>query len=309
MWKEISALTDLRRTEAKDENWEELTSEEQAEKSNAKWTKYREVMKKWKEDHLTGWREEHDRSNELIVSRAVCNEVAEHILHLRGHKGPAGLSSAADWFMNAAKKDEKLFMQNGGGDNVAYFVKPKKKEDAPYYRPGAIILWLKYRNDPPPLWNVVKPFTIGKDKLLPDYYLNSGRWAYKDNGLIRSGTFPNDKVMMIKKTQYLFWVHIATVAEVAETAEGTVALTYETSLPYEDRRLSCVGVFKRALHNLLLDGGEDAYNGSYIGYAPDNLAGIPNEDLDEMLNWDHILLKPRKKPKRRKVQKEISDNR
>jgi hypothetical protein len=315
MWKEISVVTQLRLTEAKDENWDKLTPDEQAQKNDAKWAKYRESVKEWKQKHLTGWREEHDRYNELIVSRAVCNEVAEHILHLRGHNGPAGLSSAQDWFINAAKKDEKLFKQNGAGKDVAYFVKPKKDDQAPYYRPrdtyraGAAILWLKYRNDPPPLWNVVKPFeTADGDALLPDEYLKSGRWTYKDNGLVRSGTFPNDKGMMIKRTQYLFWVHIATVAEVVPVeGEGTIVLTYETNLPYEDRRHACVGVFKRYLSDLLFDGREDAYNGAFLGYAPDNPAGIPTGDLDEMLNWDHVLLKTQNKRKGRKVHKEIND--
>ena len=306
MWKEISAMTELRLTEAKDQDWEKLTPAEQAQKNEAKWAKFRESMKKWREDHLTGWREEHDRSNELIVSRAVCNEVAEHILHLRGHRGPAGLASAADWFLNAAQKDKPLREKNGRESYVSYFVKPKKIKD---YRPGAAILWLKYRNDPPPQWNIVKPFkTDDGDKTLPSHYINGGRWDYKDkDGLVRSRTVENDKGMMIRRTEYLFWVHIATVADVAETAEGRLILTYETSLPYEDRRRSCVGVFKRLEHNLLFDGGEDTYNGSFVGYVPDNPLDIPTEDLDEMLNWDHVLLKTRTKSKRREVHKEIND--
>ena len=297
MWKEISALTDLRLTEAKDTNWEKLTPEEQAEKNSAQWTKYRDIMNKWKQDHLTGWREEHDRSNELIVSRAVCNEVAEHILHLRGHHGPSGLSSAQDWFVNAAKKDEELLKKRGPGNDVSYFIKPEESEDAQYYRPGAGILWLKYRNDQPPLWNVVKPFkTTRGETLLPQRYLNFGQWSYKDNGLFRSRAVTNDKGMSVRRAQYLYWVHIATVAEVAKpTEDTTIVLTYETNLPYEDRRLACVGVFKRYLHNLLHDGGEDMYNASYVGYVPDNPPDIPTEDLDEMLNWDHVLLKTKRK--------------
>lgn len=297
MWKEITAVTELRLTEAKNADWEKLTDKEQAQKNEAKWAKFREGMKKWKQDHLTGWREEHDRSNDLIVSRAVCNEVAEHILHLRGHKGPAGLSSAADWFLNAAQRDKSLREKNGLKGDASYFIKPKKIED---YRPGAAILWLKYRNDPPPQWNIVKPFkTSDGDRTLPDHYINGGRWSYKDkDGLVRSRSVENDKGMMIRRTEHLFWVHIATVAEVAETSEGELILTYETSLPYEDRRRSCVGVFKRLKHNLLFDGGEDTYNGSFVGYVPDNPPDIPEEDLDELLNWDHVLLKTGTKTKK-----------
>jgi hypothetical protein len=32
--------------------------------------------------------------------------------------------------------------------------------------------------------------------------------------------------------------------------------------------------------------------------VPDNPAGIPEQDLDEMLNWDHVLLKTEPKTKR-----------
>jgi hypothetical protein len=309
MWKEISAVTELRLTEAHDKDWDKLTEVEQKAKNEAQWAKFRETMKQWKADNLTSWREEHDRSNELIVSRAVCNEVAEHILHLRGHHGPSGLSSAADWFINAARAAQPLREKKGPESDAAYFVKPKKIED---YRPGAAILWLKYRNDPPPQWNIVKPFQTldeSKDRTLPAAYINGSRWSYKDkDGLVRSRTAKNEKGMTLKRTEYLFWVHIATVAEVAETSEGKLILTYETSLPYEDRRRSCVGVFKRVEHNLLYDGGEDTYNGSFVGYVPDNLPEIPNEDLDEMLNWEHILLKPETKTTKTKKNRSKQKN-
>ncbi|HEY3475029.1 MAG TPA: hypothetical protein VGK56_10500 [Anaerolineales bacterium] len=46
-------------------------------------------------------------------------------------------------------------------------------------------------------------------------------------------------------------LHAATVAKVAETADGPVALIFETALPYNDPSVSAVGVFKHYLHNLL----------------------------------------------------------
>jgi hypothetical protein len=109
-------------------------------------------------------------------------------------------------------------------------------------------------------------------------------WSYKAGGTTRTNS-------VTRATQYLAWLHEATVAMIADTAEGRVILTFETSLPYEDRRLSCVGLFKHTDYNLLFDGGEDTYNGSFVGYVPENQAGIPTKDLDDMLNWDHVLLK------------------
>jgi len=38
----------------------------------------------------------------------------------------------------------------------------------------------------------------------------------------------------VLQQEWLRWMHEATVAEVAETADGPVVLTFETALPYDD---------------------------------------------------------------------------
>lgn len=82
-------------------------------------------------------------------------------------------------------------------------------------------------------------------------------------------------------------MHAATVAKVAETADGPVALIFETALPYNDPSVSAVGVFKHYLHNMMWDGGEEYYNGSFIAYVPEG--EIPESDPKEMLDWNKIL--------------------
>ena len=92
---------------------------------------------------------------------------------------------------------------------------------------------------------------------------------------------------LVKDEQWLRWIHVATVAKVAETADGPVVLTFETALPYDDPSVSAVGIFKHDLHNLMWDGGEEYYNGSFIAYLPEGQ--IPASDLKEMLDWNKIL--------------------
>ena len=291
MWNEISAVTDLRLKEAKDATWEKLTPEQQQERNSAEWAKYREIMNKWKQDHLTGWRQEHEHNVGVVVSRAVCNEVAEFIQHLRGHKGGAGLASKPDWYRGEENKYNSSPNKKPEEDHP-YFLKPRKVED---YHVGASILWVQYRSDQSKPWNAVKDFTTSSgDRLVPNEYLGrraeTGKWMYMAGGVERKRTFMNERKRPLTTKQSLYWLHEATVAEVAETAEGKVVLTFETALPYEDRRLSSVGLFKHYEYNILFDGGEDSYNGSFVGYVPENKAGIQNEDLDDMLNWDHVLL-------------------
>jgi hypothetical protein len=291
MWKEIVAVTPLRTTEVDDidddiHNWERLTPEEQKDKNDFKWALYRGFMNVWKEKYLTSWREEHDRVHRLIVRSSVCNEVAEHIQHLRGHHGAAGLAGKPDWYRGEENK-YKASREPKPYEEAPFFTRPVKFED---FRVGASILWLKYKNEPAFQWEVVNDMTLsnGETHLLPSKYLaaSGGTWNYKSSGLVRAR-------VDTKRQEYLFWIHEATVACLAETAEGNIVYTFETALPYEDRRKAAVGMFKRNDFNLLFDGGEDAYNGPFLGYVPENKTGepgIPTKDLDEMLNWEHVLL-------------------
>ncbi len=286
MWKEIVKLTDLRVKEAKDPNWNKLTQEEQDQKNEARYAEFREIMNKWKQDHLTGWREEHDRSNRLIVTSSVCNEVAEQIQHLRGHTPSGGLTGIVDWYMRVVNEGKVP----GTPRPYIMFVKEGAEDQ---YREGANILWLRFVHEKPNAWRVAKPMAVNGDRLIPEKYRKSekkeGEWTYFESDVIsRKRTRTIDK-RLVKDEQWLRWMHAATVAKVAETADGPVILTFETALPYDDPSVSAVGIFKHDLHNLMWDGGEDNYNGSFIAYLPQG--ELPASDLKEMLDGNKILRK------------------
>jgi len=294
MWKEIVQLTDLRIDEVTDSSWEKLTPKEREERNSSKWGKYREMMNDWKAEHLTGWRKEHDQTSQLIVTRAVCNEVAEYIQHLRGHEGAAGLTQKPGWYMGEERKFDQNPQERPDGLRP-YFVKSKKPED---FSVGASILWLLFVRSMPDEWRVALPLeTKDGDGLIAAKYLrkNPGlnEWGYhQSNFVLRRRSFKRNKQdkHVAKETQFLRWIHEATVAEVAETAEGTVVLTFETALPYEDRRLSTIGVFKRYPNDLLSDLGEDAYNPTFVGFVPEaKLTKDAVEDMEHMLDWNAIL--------------------
>ena len=84
-------------------------------------------------------------------------------------------------------------------------------------------------------------------------------------------------------------MHEATVAEVAETADGPVVLTFETALPYDDPRRSTIGIFRRSVRDLRYFVTGRSFNGVFVGYMPE--AELPMDDLHVMLNWNHILRK------------------
>ncbi|HSL31825.1 MAG TPA: hypothetical protein VK900_21660 [Anaerolineales bacterium] len=285
MWKEIVQLTDLRVKEAKDSAWNKLSEEEKEEKNLAKYAELREVMNKWKQAHITGWRQEHDRSNRLIVTSSVCNEVAEQILHLRGHSPGGGLTGLVDWYMRMVREEKT----QGVSQRYFVFSQPGAEE---YCKIGATILWLRFVHDKPNPWRIAKPLATKQgDRLIPERYrakTGAEDWTYfEGDGVRRTRQRVLDKKKKVTDEQWLRWMHAATVAKVAETADGPVVLTFETALPYDDPSVSAVGVFKHSLQNLMYDGGEENYFGAFLAYVPE--VEMPVRDLEEMLDWNKIL--------------------
>lgn len=288
MWKEIVGLTQLRVTEAKDPNWDKLTDEEQQERWDREYDKYRQVLDKWKAADVTGWREQHDATSQLIVTRAVCNEVAEHIQHLRGWSPPGGLTPKFGWYRKH-EQEKKV-----PGNPPPYVRKPAAAND---YTPGASILWLRFVEKAPNAWQAAHPVTTatGEGLLNPAFLTkkagpaSASAWNYfMTDPITRSRTFINEKKVQQKSPlQYLRWIHEATVVDVAETAEGTVVLTFEPGVPYEDRRVSSIGIVKHYLTEILSEGSEDGYNRSFVGYLPEGQ--VPAVDLEGMLDWNKIL--------------------
>jgi hypothetical protein len=309
-WKQIVALTPLRVTEAADAAWEKLTPAEEAERIKPEYNDIRTIMDAWINFDLSAWREEHGRSHELIVTRAVCNETAEHVQHLRGHLPPGGLTPKAGWYL---KNETEGTIP---GEPRPYYKHPTGAEA---YTIGASILWLRFVNSEPNAWQVAKPVET-KDGvgLLPAEYGGKGgrgasagkkedkpgggkndkskdeaaapAWTYKvGETTTRSRTAADATGASVVQQQWLRWIHEATAVEVTETPDGPALITFETDLPGGDDAKSCIGLFCKPLEWYLTDGPEDAYNRSFVGYVPEGQ--VPVEHLKTMLDWGRILRK------------------
>jgi len=291
-WKEIVKLTPLRVNYVTDPGWENLTPEEETERNSQQAMDIRMVMDAWENYDSSAWREEHGRTHELIVSRAVCNETAEHCQHIRGHLPPGGLTPKPKWyFTNEA--ENKL-----PGEPRPFYTKPTSEKD---YVPGASILWLRFVDKEPNDWQIAKAVkTKSGVGLLPNVPIEKKKtdpksattaWAYQAGDTVtRMRTVENpDTKVKVQQKQWLRWIHEATVAEVAETADGMTVITYETALPDGDKGTSAVGVFKMPLEWHLSDGPEDTYNRSFVGFVPEGQ--VPMEHLKTMLDWNKILRK------------------
>jgi hypothetical protein len=285
-WKEVVKFTPLRVTEVSDLDWEKLTTQEVEERNAQQSNDIRALMDAWENYDPSAWREEHGRTLELIVTRLVCNEAAEHCQHVRGQLPPGGLAARPQWYI-----DNEAEGKLPGG----YFVKPTSETD---YSQGASILWLRFVNfsaGNPTEWQVAKPIeTKQKVGLLPAEFktkkVKDGGWEYEIGELTtRSRTTITSDKQKVVENQWLRWIHEATVAEVAETADGMMVLTFETALPGGDNATSAVGMFKTPLQWHLSDGTEDQYNRSFVGYVPEGQ--VPVEQLKTMMDWNKIFNK------------------
>jgi hypothetical protein len=302
-WKQIVKLTPLRVNEVTDAAWEKLTPAEETERLKPEYTELRNIMDAWINADPSAWREEHGRSHELIVTRAVCNETAEHIQHLRGHLPPGGLTPKPNWYLKNETEGKVP------GTPRPYYKYPSAAEA---YTQGASILWLRFVDNQPNDWQIAKQIQT-KDGvgLLPAQYgggrggggaMGGGKagkpasasgspsWTYAvGETTTRSRSVTDAAGVSAVQKQYLRWIHEATFVETIETPDGQMVITFETDLPGGDDAKSCIGLFRKPLAWYLTDGPEDQYNRSFVGYVPEGQ--VPVEHIQAMLDWNKILRK------------------
>jgi DNA-binding CsgD family transcriptional regulator len=282
MWKEIVSRTPLR-LEAKEANWETLTPEETKLRWDWNNQRWRSIMDAWERKDITAWRSQHERTLSLVVTRAVCNEVAEHIQHLRGLVPAGGLTAKPVWYLNQQKAIP----------GKAYFKRPASITDL---KPGASILFLGWVTTQPNAWQVAPPIT-GADVLpasarsttvnrsnIVKGQGDSWKYGMEGNTFVRScqpmisQVVNPPKVKTVKGPvikEWLRWTHEATVVGVADMADGTYVLTFETGQ---------IGINLRPLSQIL-----NRWD-IFVGYCPP--ADADPEGLDEMLDRAKVLPPP-----------------
>jgi DNA-binding CsgD family transcriptional regulator len=281
-WKEIASRTELRLEEAKDENWEELTYQERQERWKYENERWRQIMDFWERKDITGWRKEHELTLQLVVTRAVCNEIAEHIQHLRGNKPGAGLTAKPAWYINAQRKDPAR----------AYFKRPTSAAD---FKSGASILWLGWVDRMPNPWQIARPLegfelvpSSNRPAMVNKRSAAKGsnpQWNYSgaSSSFTRSAQIQVAKAVPGNKkkvktvnqpvSQWLRWTHEATVISVERMGDGRdYVLTFETGQ---------IGVILRPLSHLV-----NSWD-VFVGYVPP--APFEPPGLDKMIDRASIL--------------------
>lgn len=284
VWKEIVIRTPLR-LDVAEMDWEKLTPEQVSQRWAWENQRWRAIMDAWENKDITAWRAQHQRTLSLIVSRAVCNEIAEHIQHLRGLLPVGGLTAKPIWYLNSQKATP----------GKAYFKRPMSVSDL---KPGASLLFLGWVTVEPNAWQIATPLagtdllpasaraeTVYRSNIVKG---NGDKWAYRMEGnkVIRTcqpmitqtvpaatpGKPPKVKVVkgpVIK--EWLRWTHEATVVEVAEMADGPHVLTFETGQ---------IGINRRPLSQIL-----NRWD-IFVGYIPESSDTPLN--LEDMLNREKI---------------------
>jgi DNA-binding CsgD family transcriptional regulator len=287
VWREIVSRTELR-LEIKDMNWETLTAADAQERWKADNSRWRAILDAWANKDVTAWRAEHAATLGLIVTRAVCNEIAEHIQHLRGLIPGGGLTAKPDWYLrNQSSQPGK-----------AYFKRPQTTADL---KEGASILFLGWVTTQPNAWQIAKPLTAvdilpaaSREKTVNRRGIAKGKgdsWNYRVDGgtyirtaqpyVTQTVTQPGGRIITKEVRgpeikEWLRWTHEATIVEVADMADGTFVVTFETGQ---------IGIVLRPLGQIINKWDV------CVGYVPPN--PVPPPALESMLDLKRILqLKP-----------------
>lgn len=166
-WKDIVRYTPLR-NETEEDDWEAKGSKELSSEEAKRWD---QILKNWEPENtllfnnLTLWRFKHYESLALNVTSAVCNEVGEHIQHMRGLSTSPGLAMKPDWY-NKQKTEGAFF-------------KHQDREDD--FLPGAAIFWLEWYDSTPGAHEVVTALTgIDLPEKLCAGKVNTGALKYRE---------------------------------------------------------------------------------------------------------------------------------
>jgi hypothetical protein len=298
-WNEIVKYTPLR-LNTDSPTWEGFSPERWQARSQ-RWT---QVLNDWESKDITSWRKKHHDSLDLVVTRSVCNELAEQIQDLRGLTPVGGLASRPVWYIRLAAKNPLH----------SYFRQAPAEGD---FKQSASILFMQWMEEKPSTWQVahplkgynlipaenkpVKPGMRGEvrkkdlinydndqeggwsSKLVGDAYIRT-RLRPDAHALHAMGKSPEEIQKTLKsyetiggsETQYLRWRHEATVVGVYEMIDGKFVMTFETGQ---------IGVNLRRLDSLV---GSPLV---FVGYLPDNPQIPENMDqkLVSMLDWNRIV--------------------
>jgi hypothetical protein len=309
VWAEIQQRTQLK-LDIQVDDWEGLTQEQRQERWKKENSRWRELMNVWVTKDITEWRAKHRATLELIVTRAVCNEICEHIQHLRGVKPASGLTAKPTWYLNLHRRsqDESFFLLPTDSVNLVQ---------------GASLLFLGWVERKPNPWQIARSLAPEVDLLPDEAKPNKSRsrqlkknedkgkarrtqeWRYRlqSNEFIRQvrpwvKTFvemPDNKVKKLRKegktefeiramrkerwvrgqmvTEWLRWTHEATVVDVVEMVDGWQVVTFETGK---------IGINLRSLWRVL------NHWDVYVGYTPP--ADKPPKALADMLDRKRLLL-------------------
>jgi DNA-binding CsgD family transcriptional regulator len=279
-WKEIVSRTELR-NEFAEKNWEELNPQERQERWQVENEHWRQIMDFWERRDVTEWRKQHELTLSLVVTRAVCNEIAEHIQHLRGVKPGAGLTAKPPFYIRSQKSSP----------GNAYFRRPTSAAD---FKAGASILWLGWVDRQPNPWQIARPLdgyelapTTARPTEIKKRHASETsepQWRYSSGSeFVRSaqiqvpralpGGGGKTKLMSQPVQQWLRWTHEATVISVERMADGRdYVLTFETGQ---------IGVILRPLSSLI-----NTWD-VFVGFVPPGAAEPTN--LDTMLERSKIL--------------------
>jgi DNA-binding CsgD family transcriptional regulator len=264
-WKEVVSHTDLRLAVQKGDwlnDWENPSLQDMRERQQTVDFRWQTILSEWKQD-IAAWRQKHFSDLSLVVTRLVCNELSEHIHHLRGVKPASGLTAKPVWYKNlmgasasplkpakpGMEKEKDAIKKKTPAapaapvqdlpDGVPYFGRAFNRT---YFKTGASILSLGWTPTRPNPWQIANPISgfDFKEEVDPGW-----KYTLEGNEYVRTRPLPpppgqpkmkhkdekagaKGKSATPELREWLRWTHEAIVVGVFDLLDGPHVITFET---------------------------------------------------------------------------------
>jgi len=264
------------------------------------------ALQEWLKPALTSWRDKQFSDFSLVVLRAVCNEISEHVHHIRLHvRAGGGLNARPNWYLVFERSDNKQaptsvrlekpksetkkkpanpldFSDEAllplPEDDVAYLRRPLNEK---FFKHGASILWLGWVKSRPSEWQMTFPlreYDFFRDAASAKTWKYSITQVTTDTGtyktVTRSEQLEKDKKKeMSKKDKEKERLNPTPGANVQWLRWTHEAVVVDVVDLLDGRTVltfetePVTGLNRRSLGGLCRPGGGDPYWHVFVGYA------------------------------------------
>ena len=284
VWAVIVEFTELR-TQTNEPGWEVIPGGK-GDLPKTISEPWKGILTAWRGSNVTTWRPELQRTNRVLATQVVCNELSEAIHARRDITLPGGITANADWFYQEAESSRAAAGKTppiapaaaaptaASAAQAGATTPAKSAQEAASFKqgtqvtaadmkPGATLFFIQKEWDQTPHpWDAVRPVPgakyadpKGSTTITDGLLLDGWRYHVSADLISRTEELPPGTLGPLKAPEYMHWQHQATVVSVYDSTVITIETVGHAA-----------GITARSLASLSVPS-------VFVGFAPAGTSG------------------------------------